>query len=133
MVKKLKLREIVNIRGLQRSIEDLEFEDDTVETLMWNPLHFAVYYSNFDLVRYFVEEMRVNVGMTAPKANAESEKDAFNNLKYQEDKILILLLAFDRRNSKILRYLLDELHMYWPNSTVKYLLEDRFNAEIMDT
>jgi len=29
--------------------------------------------------------MKVNVGMTAPKANAESEKDAFNNEKYTED------------------------------------------------
>lgn len=44
MVRKLKLREIVAIRGLNMQIEDLEFEEDSVETIMWNPLHFAVYY-----------------------------------------------------------------------------------------
>lgn len=70
--------------------------------------------------------------MTAPKANAESEKDAVNTEKYPEDKILILLLAYDRRNGKILKYLLDELYMYWPLSTLKHLLEERFNNEMLD-
>lgn len=56
--------------------------------------------------------------MTIPKANADTEKDAFNSEKYPEDKILVLLLAYDRRNGKILKYLLDELYMYWPLSTV---------------
>lgn len=71
--------------------------------------------------------MKVNVGMTAPKANAESEREAFNTEKYPEDKILLLLIAYDRRNSKILKYLLDELYMFWPLSTLKHLLEERFN------
>lgn len=44
IIKKQKLREIVGIRGLSMQIEDLEFEDEPVETIMWNPLHFAVYY-----------------------------------------------------------------------------------------
>jgi hypothetical protein len=66
---------------------------------MWNPLHFAVYYQNADLVKYFVSEMKVNIGMTVPKANADSEKDAINTERYQEDKIMILLIAYDRRNS----------------------------------
>jgi hypothetical protein len=79
-------------------IEDIEFEDDPVETLMWNPLHFAVYYQNFDLLKFFLKEMRINLGLTAPKANADSEKDAVNNDRYPEDKIMLLLLAYDRRN-----------------------------------
>ena len=98
-MKKLKIKEIVGIRGLNMQIEDLEFEDESIETGMWNPLHFAVYYQNFELVKYFLSELKVNIGMTIPKANADSEKDAFNSEKYPEDKILALLLAYDRRNA----------------------------------
>lgn len=75
---------------------------------MWNPLHFAVYYQNFDLVKYFITEMNINIGLTAPKAYADSEKDAINTEKYPEDRIMLLLLAYDRRDGKILKYLLDE-------------------------
>lgn len=57
--------------------------------------------------------------MTAPKANADFEKDAVNTEKYPEDKIMLLLLAYDRRNAKILKYLLDEFYMFWPNSTLE--------------
>lgn len=59
--------------------------------------------------------MKINIGLTAPKANAESEKDAVNTEKYHEDKLLVLLLAYDRRNSQILSYLLDECYYYWPS------------------
>jgi hypothetical protein len=44
MLKKLKVQEVVDVRGLNLLIQDIEFEHDQVETLMWNPLHFAVYY-----------------------------------------------------------------------------------------
>lgn len=44
MLKKMKVTEIVGIRGLNLVIEDIDFEQGPVETLMWNPLHFAVYY-----------------------------------------------------------------------------------------
>ena len=82
MIKKSKYKEVVGIRGLSLQIDDLEFEEDTIDTVMWNPLHFAVYYQNFELVKYFISELKINVGLTAPKANAESEKDAINTEKY---------------------------------------------------
>lgn len=122
IIKKQKYKEIVGIRGLNLVIEDLEFENDPVETGMWNPFHFAVYHQNFELVKFFISDMKINVSMTLPKANAESEKDAVNTEKYPEDKILTLLIAYDRCNAKILKFLLDELYMFWPLSTVKKLL-----------
>lgn len=66
---------------------------------MWNPLHFAIYYQNFDLVKYFVKEMKINIPLTGMKSNADHEKDAVNNDRYPEDKLMALLLAYDRRNS----------------------------------
>ena len=114
MIQKLKIKEIVGIRGLTLSIDDIEFEKDTVDTVMWNPLHFAVYYQNLDLIKFFIKDLRVNIGLTAPKANAESERDVANNDKYPEDKIMLLLLAYDRRNTVILKYLLDEYYRFWP-------------------
>ena len=74
---------------------------------MWNPLHFAVYYQNIELVKFFITDLKVNIALTAPKSNADSEKDAVNTEKYPEDKIMLLLIAYDRRNSAILQFLLD--------------------------
>jgi hypothetical protein len=45
---------------------------------------------------------------------------------------LTLLIAYDRSNAKILKYLLDELYMFWPLSTIKQLLEEKFNNEVME-
>ena len=86
--------------------------------MMWNPLHFAVYYQNFELVKFLISDMKVNISLSAPKANAESEKDAANTEKYPEDKIMILLLAYDRRNIQIMKFLLDECYKFWPLSTI---------------
>ena len=98
---------------------------------MWNPLHFAVYYQNLDLVKYILKTLKVNLSMTAPKANAESESDVINNDKYPEDKIMLLLLAYDRKNSTILRFLLDEGFRFWPQKTIVNLIEERINEDIM--
>ena len=48
---------------------------------MWNPLHFAVYHERFDIVKYLINDLRVNVSITAPNAIAESEKDPTNSVK----------------------------------------------------
>lgn len=77
---------------------------------MWNPLHFAVYYKNIDLVKFFISGLKVNIALTAPKSNSDSEKDACNTEKYPEDKIMLLLLAYDRRDGHILKYLLDQCY-----------------------
>ena len=58
--------------------------------------------------------MKVNLAITAPKHPAESEKESVNSEKYTEDKIMLLLLAYDRRNPKLLKYLLDEGFRFWP-------------------
>lgn len=43
--------------------------------------------------------MQITFGVTAPKANAESEKEAAVNPKgFPEDKIMLLLIAYDRRD-----------------------------------
>jgi ankyrin repeat protein len=98
MIKNLKVREIVGIRGLNLVLEDINFENGIVETLMWNPLHFAVYFQNLELVKYFIKDLRVNLGLTAPKSNAETEKDPVNTDRYPEDKLMTLLLAYDRKD-----------------------------------
>lgn len=69
--------------------------------------------------------------VTAPKPLAESEKDPTNSVNYPEDKILLLLLAFDRRNQKILTFLLDKLYFFWPSTTVDQLLIQKFNENVL--
>jgi hypothetical protein len=50
-------------------------------------------------VRYLVKDMKINLALTGAKASADSERDAFNSDRYPEDRLLALLLAFDRRDS----------------------------------
>jgi hypothetical protein len=35
----------------------LGFEDEIVETLMWNPIHYAVYFGTLQVLKYLVEEV----------------------------------------------------------------------------
>ena len=44
MLQKMRIREIVGVRGLSLTLDDIEFERDVVDTIMWNPLHYAVYH-----------------------------------------------------------------------------------------
>ncbi|CDW84307.1 UNKNOWN [Stylonychia lemnae] len=132
LIQEQKFNEIVGIRGLNLTIEDIEFENGQVETIMWNPLHFAIYYQNFELVQYFIKDLKINMGVTGPKSKADLEKDAFNIDRYPEDKIMSLLLAYDRRDQQILKYLLDEGYKIWPSKCINNLLSDRLNNDIQD-
>lgn len=132
MIKKLKVREIAGIRGLNLLIDDIRVESESpVDTVMWNPLYFAVYYQNYDLVRFLLKDLKINLGLSAPKANADTERDAVNNDRYPEDKIMLLLLAYDRRNPQILKFLLDEGFRFWPSKTIPNLLQERLNEDII--
>jgi hypothetical protein len=137
MLRSLNVNQVVGIRGLNLEIDDIEESDGVIEdnqavgTLMWNPLHFAVYNRNLELVKFLIKEMKVNLAVTAPKAPAESERDPVNNEKYTEDKIILLLLAYDRKHPAILRFLLDEGYKYWPSKkTIEKLLRERLLDEI---
>ena len=49
MLRSMGLTEVVGVRGLALEIDDIEAsqggdEDESVNTVMWNPLQFAVYY-----------------------------------------------------------------------------------------
>ena len=83
---------VVHIRGLNVTLEDLSSIDGEVETLMWNPLHFAVYYNRLNFVKHIIA-MRVNFGLSLRKAPAESEMDPTNTVSFAEDKIMVLLIA----------------------------------------
>jgi len=85
-----------------------------------------------ELIKFLIKELKINLAMTAPKARAESERDASNSEKYTEDKIMILLLAYDRRNHIILKYLLDEGCRFWPSKkTIEKLLKERLLEEVI--
>jgi len=85
-----------------------------------------------ELLKFLIKELKINWAMTAQKAPAESERDASNNEKYTEDKIILLLLAYDRRNHVILKYLLDEGVRFWPSKkTIEKLLRERLIDEVI--
>lgn len=47
----------MHIRGVNHLVSDLLYEEEGIETVMWNPLHFAVYHGQLDIVKYLVEDL----------------------------------------------------------------------------
>lgn len=137
ILKSMGVSEVAGIRGLNLQIDDIEDTEgveggeESVGTLMWNPLQYAVYYQNIDLLRFLLQDLKINLSLTAPKAPAENEREAVNNEKYTEDKIMLPLLAYDRRNPGMLKFLLDEGFRYWPSKkTLEKLLKERLFEEV---
>ena len=84
------------------------------------------------MVKLLLRDMRVNLGFTLPKTNADNERDIVNNEKYPEDKIMVLTMAYEARDPAMLSYLLDECQCFWPSKrTVSHLLEDKIGEEIL--
>lgn len=123
--------EVVHIRGVQNIISDLLYEEDGIETVMWNPLHFAVYHGQLAIVKYLIEELKINLSVTAPKALGESEKDPTNSVNFPEDKIMLLLITYAKRDSAMLEYLLDELWYFWSITFVEHIFTD-INSQDQD-
>ena len=103
----------MHIRGVNNPVRDLPYEEEAIETVMWNPLHFAVYHQHLHIVKYLISDLRINVSITAPKAHGESESDPTNSVNFPEDKFMLLLMAFAKRDRPMLEFLLDELWYFW--------------------
>ena len=108
-----KFTEVVHIRGVNHTLRDLPYDEEEIQTVMWNPLHYAVYHKHLHIVKYLIEEVGVNVSITAPKAHSENEKDPTNSVNFPEDKIMLLLVAFAKRDGPMVEYLLDKLWYFW--------------------
>lgn len=65
----------------------------------------------------------INIGVTAHKPSAESEKDPTNSVSFSEDKIILLLIAIAKNHLQILKYLLDELSQFWSRKNFQLLIE----------
>jgi ankyrin repeat protein len=89
---------------------------------MWNPIHYATYYDHLHIIRYIIEDLGANVGVTVPKHSAESEKDPTNSVNFPEDRIYLLLIAIERNNLKVLEYLLNALSQFWSKKDFTNLL-----------
>jgi len=43
------------------------------DTVMWNPLHFSVYQGHLDIIKFLHTDIKINIGLTAPKNIASNE------------------------------------------------------------
>ena len=66
---------IVQIRGYSTIKEDL----GDLDTVMWNPIHFAVYQGHLPFLNYLNSNLKINVGITAPKNSAKDEGEQVND------------------------------------------------------
>lgn len=119
----------MHIRGYNVQV-NVDKEAEPIETLMWNPLHFAVFKGHLEVTRFLVEETGCNLAVTAPKSNPESEIDPTNSANFPEDKIFLLLTALEKKHFDVLSYLLNRLPCFWSRSSLTLLFE---KAQEMDS
>lgn len=93
---------------------------------MWTPLHFATYYGHLKILKYLIDDF----GIACPflcliKIPADTEDDMNNSLKFIDDKMYALMLAFETNHLDVLKYLLDRFSKEWPTNTALHFLELR--------
>lgn len=87
---------------------------------MWNPLNFAVYNGQLDVIRLLTETFKINMARTAPRHQASNEGDMVNDQeRYIEDTVFLLQMALVRQKHDILNYLLNEHSDFWPKNILK--------------
>lgn len=97
------------------------------DTCMWNPLQFATYQGHSDVVKYLANEVKIDIGLTAPKNLAINEGEQVNNQEFFiEDTVFVLQMALIRENNEILSFLLDRYSQFWPKS----LFDDWFKDKL---
>lgn len=109
-------------------VAELKLEPDgETSTVMWNPLHFAVYYGHLPVLEYFIDELRITCPfLCLSKPPADNEEDIKNSLKYIEDKMYSLMIAYERNHMDVFKYLVNRFSKEWPQKTIKNFLEERW-------
>lgn len=65
--------------------------EDIKDTVMWNPMHFAVYNGHLEVLKVLSEQYKVNLAKTAPKPFAINEGDQVNDQgNFIEDLVFLL-------------------------------------------
>jgi len=91
-----------SVRGLDSTVELKFVRGGEASTLMWTPLHFATYYGHLQILKYFIDEYKISCPMLClMNLPADNEEDLTNTLKYIDDKVYALLIAFERNHLDI--------------------------------
>lgn len=91
---------------------------------MWSPLHFAVYHGNLDMVKLIIEQLGGSMRLNFRKPLYENEAADFTSENFAEDKVFLLLLAYDRGDINIVHYLLDVAYKWLPKIAFEKILDN---------
>ena len=96
--------DLMMLSGLEKNIT---IDDNQCNTLLWNPLLFAIFYNQTKVVKYFIQECNVNLitCMMDPKIRQNGIDDN-GNLEWQPSDVMFgYFLAVHRKNLDILKIL----------------------------
>ena len=96
--------DLMMLSGLEKEVT---IDDSEYNTELWNPLLFAIFYNQTEVVKYFIEECNVNLVacMMDPEIR-ENELDKNQNLNWEpSDAMFGYFLAVHRKNVDILNTL----------------------------
>ena len=107
-----------------------EYNGEVKDTVMWNPMHMAVYKGHLEVVENLADQFKINILKSGAKAFATNEGDQVNEQEsYIEDSIFLLQMALNKHHDKIFEYLLTRYSRFWPKS----LFEEWFKNIIFDS
>lgn len=119
------LKEIYDVYGFETEVT---VNGETVSSMEWNPLHYAVYEGKISVVRYYLETVKVDSRLTLTLRNDIFNKDLDEPTSQLSSYSLpqlcfCLILAVSKRDLPMFDYLLNDLKVHlWTTEHLSFIL-----------
>lgn len=108
---RMQIKEIVGIRGVVSY--EISLFGIKQNTKMWNPLLYAVVFRRLHMVKYLVEDIRVNAKLCLRDPAYSGEHSEVSPQYELRSKCFSVLIALYNNDIDMLSYLLNKLHFLW--------------------
>eukprot|EP00347_Sterkiella_histriomuscorum_P021260 403334633 len=91
---------------------------------MWNPLMYALVFKHLNIVRYLIEECKVNAKLCLRDPAHSGEYSEVSPQYEVRSKCFAVLVAINNKDLKMLNFLLNNLHQLWSYHELEVILQE---------
>lgn len=107
---KLDVNDIYEMRGIQVKIFD--YQKALINTRMWNPLHYALYFGQVSVIEYLINDMKMNAKICSNQPYTMNEFANDDILSYyleNTDSLYAFYIVILSRNRDTLTHIYEKL------------------------
>jgi hypothetical protein len=91
---------------------------------MWNPLLYALVFKHLNIVRYLIEEVKVNAKLCLRDPIHSGESSEVSPTFKERSKVFSILVVFFNKDQETLNYLLNRLTQLWSPNEIEIVLQE---------